>query len=175
MIPATKVARHALIKEVLALGAVRSQSDLVAALADQGVIATQATVSRDLEELGAYKVRDTGGQRYAVPVDGQGTITAPADPEQAVLRLARLLTELLVSAQPSANLVVLRTPPGAAQFLASAIDASMLTGVLGTIAGDDTVLVITKDPTGGEALATRFLELTQGPLSEGNQKKEQEA
>ena len=175
MIPGTKVARHALIKDVLGRGAVRSQSELVDHLARHGVSATQATVSRDLEELRAYKVRDAGGPRYAVPDDGHPSEGA-GDAEEHTARLGRLLTELLVSADASANLVVLRTPPGAAQFLASAIDTSVLTDVLGTIAGDDTVLVITKDPTGGEHLAARFLDLAHGVEDEGHpSKKEQEA
>jgi len=171
MIPATKVARHALIKEVLGRHAVRSQIDLVAHLAARGVSATQATVSRDLEELQAYKVRDGGGPRYAVPDAG----TSVGEGEAAVARLGRLLTELLVAVDASGNLTVLRTPPGAAQFLASAIDSSMLTGVLGTIAGDDTVLVIAKDPRGGEDLAATFLDLAQGAPGEGPQQREQEA
>ncbi len=175
MIPGTKVARHALIKDVLGRSAVRSQSELVDHLARHGVSATQATVSRDLEELRAYKVRDAAGGRYAVPDDGHPSEGA-GDAEEQTARLGRLLTELLVSADASANLVILRTPPGAAQFLASAIDTSVLTDVLGTIAGDDTVLVITKDPTGGERLAARFLDLAHGVADEGNQlKKEQEA
>src|SRR5690625_2661254 len=140
MIPATKVARHALIREVLTTQVVRSQGDLVNLLAERGVKATQATVSRDLEEIQAYKVRDSQGQRYAV---GEAAV-AEIDPD--LTRLARLTADLLISAQASANLALLRTPPGAAQFLASAIDAAMLNDVLGTIAGDDTVLVITKNP-----------------------------
>lgn len=173
MIPATKVARHALIKELLVLHEVRSQGDLVDHLASRGVSATQATVSRDLEELQAYKIRGSSGGRYAVPESGPYSALASGGPDAVLPRLGRLLTELLVSAEASANLVVLRTPPGAAQFLASAIDASMLTGVLGTIAGDDTVLVITQDPTGGETIATRFLDMAQGSM--GQQQKEQEA
>lgn len=165
MIPATKVARHALIQNVLTRQVVRSQGELLTKLAQYGVNATQATVSRDLEELRAYKVRDDGGQRYAVPEEAERGPTR-ADVEQLAVRLARLLTELLVSVTASANLVVLRTPPGAAQFLASAIDMSVLPSVLGTIAGDDTVLVITTDPQGGETVATRFLELAQGSFDE---------
>jgi transcriptional regulator of arginine metabolism len=83
---------------------------------------------------------------------------APSDGEAGV-RLSRLAGELLVSADASANLVVLRTPPGAAQFLASALDRAALADVVGTIAGDDTVMVIARDPTGGAALAARLLEL----------------
>ena len=160
MIPATKVARHALIRDVLARHEIRSQSELITRLAERGVRSTQATVSRDLEELRAYKVRGEVGQRYALPGEGSPV------PEQPAGRLGRLLTELLASANSSANLVVLHTPPGAAQFLASAIDTSVLDEVLGTIAGDDTVLVITKDPAGGAALAARFLELAQGSTDE---------
>lgn len=76
-------------------------------------------------------------------------------------RLARVCAEVLVTAEASANLVVLRTPPGAAQFLASAIDSSYLPSVLGTIAGDDTILVVTREPLGGDAVAARFLDLAR--------------
>ena len=111
---------------------------------------TQATLSRDLVELDAVKVRAASGALvYAVP--GEGGDRRPAAPGETAAarhRLARLCGELLVSAEASANLVVLRTPPGAAQFLASAIDKAELRDVLGTIAGDDTVLVIGRDPAG---------------------------
>ncbi|MPV51173.1 arginine repressor [Pseudactinotalea sp. HY158] len=158
-VPATKTARHALIRRLIAGHAVRSQAELRDLLAGAGVTSTQATVSRDLEELRAYKVRAGDGQRYAVPAEGSPAPGADPDAEHLAARLARLLGDLLVSAEPSANLVVLRTPPGAAQFLASAIDTSILPSVLGTIAGDDTVLVITAEPDGGRATAARFLEL----------------
>ncbi|TDE90900.1 arginine repressor [Occultella glacieicola] len=161
-IPATKTARHALIRQVVEAGVVRSQSELQAVLADRGVSATQATLSRDLDELRAYKVRDAvGGQRYALPPES-GIGYAGGDTEQLATRLARLCTELLVSADVSGNLVVLRTPPGAAQFLASAIDHSVLPPVIGTIAGDDTVLVIAAEAEGGPAVAQLFLDLADG-------------
>src|SRR5690606_38302390 len=100
------------------------------------------------------------GLVYAAPGEGADRSARPApDPEQLAARLARLCAELLVTAEHSGNLVVLRTPPGAAQFLASAIDHSVMPAVLGTIAGDDTVLVIARDPEGGGRLAQRFLEL----------------
>jgi transcriptional regulator of arginine metabolism len=83
----------------------------------------------------------------------------PGESAAAAGRLARLCSELLVSADASANLVVLRTPPGAAQFLASAFDKAEFPEVLGTIAGDDTVLVIGRDPLGGDELARRFLSM----------------
>ena len=99
---------------------------------------------------------------YAVP--GEGGDRRPAAPGETAAgaqRLTRLCAELLVSAEASANLVVLRTPPGAAQFFASAVDKAELDDVLGTIAGDDTVLVIARDPKGGDAVARRFLALAE--------------
>ncbi|SED90028.1 arginine repressor [Ruania alba] len=161
-IPATKAARHALIREVIAGSPVHSQAELQTRLADRGVTATQATLSRDLDELRAYKVRGAdGSQQYALPPEGPFGYGA-ADTEQFAVRLARLCTELLVATEVSGNLVVLRTPPGAAQFLASAIDHSVLPPVIGTIAGDDTVLVIAAEPDGGTAVAQLFLDLASG-------------
>ncbi len=128
-----------------------------------GVHVTQGTLSRDLVELDAVRVRSASGALvYAVP--GEGGDRRPAAPGETAAaghRLARLCAELLVSAEASANLVVLRTPPGAAQFFATAVDKAELGDVLGTIAGDDTVLVITRDPKGGDAVARRFLALAE--------------
>jgi transcriptional regulator of arginine metabolism len=163
-IATTKIARHGRIVEILRRTPVRSQAELGHLLAVDGVEVTQATLSRDLVEIGAVKVRHTtGGLVYAVPGEG-GDRTPQAGIDQEVLdaRLGRLCEELLVSSEASANLVVLRTPPGAAQFLASAIDHSVLPQILGCIAGDDTVLVITRDPAGGRAVARRFLALAGG-------------
>lgn len=166
-IPATKTARHSLLRQIIGASPMHSQSELLTELADRGVRATQATLSRDLEELRAHKVRGAGGAlHYALPPEGHAVGVAPTSgTEHLAARLARLCTELLVSADASANLVVLRTPPGAAQFFASAIDASLLPQVLGTIAGDDTVLLVTTAPDGGQALAQRFLALAQGEES----------
>jgi transcriptional regulator of arginine metabolism len=163
-VPATKAARHALIRAVLSRRPVHSQSELADLLATEGVTVTQATLSRDLVELRAVKIRTpVGALAYAVPGEGGDRTPVPvADAEALAARLARLCGELLVTAEASGALVVLRTPPGAAQFLASAIDHSVVPGILGTIAGDDTVLVITREgPDGpeGSAIAERFLEL----------------
>ncbi|WP_110205829.1 arginine repressor [Nocardioides daejeonensis] len=162
--PLTKSARQQLVIELVQHGEVRSQVELSELLAARGVHVTQATLSRDLVELDAVKVRGASGALvYAVP--GEGGDRTPATGREtagAQARLARLCTELLVSAESSANLVVLRTPPGAAQFLASAFDKAELSDVLGTIAGDDTVLLIGRDPYGGEALAQRFTALANG-------------
>ncbi len=161
--PATKGSRHQLIIELVAGHEVRSQSELADLLAEHGVQVTQATLSRDLVELDAVKVRAASGALvYAVPAEGgdRRPIT-PGESAAARHRLAQRAGELLVSAEASANLVVLRTPPGAAQFLASAVDKAELPEILGTIAGDDTVLVIARDPTGGDSLAQRLLALAQ--------------
>jgi transcriptional regulator of arginine metabolism len=158
---ATKNARHRTIVTILRHTPVRSQAELAQRLAEQGLAVTQATLSRDLVELGAVKVRHAeAGLVYAVPGEGgDRTPWGGLDHEVLDARLARLCEELLVSAEASANLVVLRTPPGGAQFLASAIDQSVLPMVLGTIAGDDTVLVVSRDPAGGAEAAARFLAL----------------
>lgn len=160
-LPSTKAARHALISRVLSFTAIHSQSQLAAALDQEGLHVTQATLSRDLVELRAQKTRTPdGGLVYALPGEGgDRSLHLVTDVEQLASRLTRLCQELLVTAESSGNLVVLRTPPGAAQFFASAIDHSLLPSVLGTIAGDDSVLVISRDVDGGAALARRFLGL----------------
>ncbi len=163
MVPATKGARQAKIVDLLTRHPVRSQVELGDLLAREGLTVTQATLSRDLVELDAVKVRTASGSLvYAVPAEGgDRTPRGATETVAAETRLARLLSELLVSADCSANLVVLRTPPGAAQFLASALDKADLGAVLGTIAGDDTVLVIAREPTGGHEVAARLLALAE--------------
>lgn len=159
--PSTKNARHQRIVELVSHHEVRSQTELAELLAASGLHVTQATLSRDLVELDAVKVRGhSGALVYALP--GEGGDRRPAAPGESgamATRLARLCGELLVSAEANQNLVVLRTPPGAAQYLASAFDKAELPEVLGTIAGDDTVLVIGREPGGGDALARRFVAL----------------
>ena len=160
-VPATKAARQQLVVDLLGRHVVRSQGELAGLLAEAGVTVTQTTLSRDLVELDAVKVRnETGSLVYAVPGEGgDRRPSAPGETAAAAHRLARLCGELLVSADASANLVVLRTPPGAAQFLASAFDKAEFPDILGTIAGDDTVLVIGRDPQGGDDLVHRCLAL----------------
>ena len=151
--PLTKAARHAAITELVATTDVRSQADLAALLADRGVQVTQATLSRDLDELGATKAH------------GRYVITAEPGPWPAADtpgRLARLAEELLLGAEPAQNLVVLRTPPGGAQLLASAVDRGTVHDVVGTVAGDDTVLVICRDDAAARSLARRLLQLAEG-------------
>lgn len=160
--PLTKSARQQLVADLLGSREVRSQTELAELLAARGVHVTQATLSRDLLELDAVKVRlASGALVYAVPAEGGDRTPVAGESAAAAHRLGKLCGELLVSADASANLVVLRTPPGAAQFLASAIDKVELGDVLGTIAGDDTVLVIGRDPAGGPALAHRFTSIAE--------------
>jgi transcriptional regulator of arginine metabolism len=147
--PHTKTARHARITEVIRTSTVASQSDLAERLRVEGWNVTQATVSRDLEELQAFKVRGA----YVIPPENDPPLR-PA--EEAPARLQRLLRELLTGADASGNLVVLRTPPGAAQFLASAIDRAGLPDILGTIAGDDTILLVAREGIPGSDLAAKF-------------------
>jgi transcriptional regulator of arginine metabolism len=161
--PVTRAGRHARIVELIRQKAIRSQTELAELLAAEGVQVTQATLSRDLEELRAVKV----GGAYLIPEDGTRPLR---EVEDAPARLLRLLRELLTGVDASGNIAVLRTPPGAAQFLASALDRSGLTDVVGTIAGDDTILVVARDVTGGKALAEKLADWAghTGEHSEGS-------
>jgi transcriptional regulator of arginine metabolism len=233
--PVTKAARQAQIADILTRTRVRSQEELADLLAQRGVKVAQATLSRDLDELGAVRLRGTGGGLvYALPgepggpgsrpggvaagipvkaggagapggaggasqagaaaggdasvgaseggdvhggplrstpagvrgglgprgVGGHSRLFAEAAADQPD-RLTRVAADLLVSAEASANLVVLRTPAGGAQLLASAIDHAGWAAILGTVAGDDTVLVITRDPAGGDQAAQALLRLAE--------------
>ncbi|MCW2608780.1 MAG: transcriptional regulator of arginine metabolism [Actinomycetota bacterium] len=154
--PPTRAGRHARIVALVRAQPVHSQAELVRLLADEGLAVTQATLSRDLEELGAVKLRgpDGGPAAYVVPEEGTGPLRVAQGPPA---RLVRVLEELLTGADSSGNLAVLRTPPGAAQYLASAIDRSGLPDIVGTIAGDDTILAVSRDPAGGAELAELLL------------------
>ena len=159
--PQTKTARQARIVELITRQAVRSQTELAQLLAAEGVLVTQGTLSKDLVDIGAVRVRQGDGDFGYALLAGE----RPGD-STATVRLSRLCAELLVSAEGSANLAVLRTPPGAAQFFASAIDRVALPEVLGTIAGDDTIAVITRDPAGGSRLADTMLAMSHNPRTE---------
>jgi transcriptional regulator of arginine metabolism len=211
--PVTKTARQAQITAILASTAVRSQDELSELLAQNGVRVTQATLSRDLDELGAVRLRGPdGGLVYALPGEPggpgsrpgglAGVLAGPAEPRpprpgvpagvrgglgplagrgqgapgraagparggaglpdrEPPSRLARIAADFLLSAEPSANLVVLRTPAGAAQLVASAIDHAAWPSILGTVAGDDTVLVISREPAGGAEVARALLRIAE--------------
>jgi len=181
--PSTKASRQAWVAATLADRQVRSQEELARLLSERGVPVTQATLSRDLDELGAVRVRAADGSLvYALPGEpggpgsppglpgpagpaGPGDPARPGGPAAGDVaggpRLARVASELLISAEASANMVVLRTPAGAAQFLASVLDHAAWPAILGTVAGDDTVLVIAREAAGGADLAARLLALAE--------------
>ncbi|MEO7126880.1 MAG: arginine repressor [Nakamurella sp.] len=159
MLPTTKAARHGRITELVTEREIRSQTELATVLAAEGTVITQATLSRDLEELGAFKLRgvDGGAGNYVIPEDG------PRRPKSGgTSRLERLLSELLLSYNASGNIAVLRTPPGAAQFLASAIDRAQPDGVIGTIAGDDTVMLVAAEGMTGAQVGARMAAYAAG-------------
>jgi transcriptional regulator of arginine metabolism len=137
-------ARRAKVISLVESGVIHSQSDLVKELKKSGYKVTQATASRDLEEIGA--VRGSNGYQLASSSDDS---------------LARVLTteNLILSVEASGNLAVVRTPPGGAQLLASNLDHSKLKSIIGTIAGDDTVLVVSRKSNGGAELAKELLAL----------------
>jgi transcriptional regulator of arginine metabolism len=149
----SKTQRQHRVARLLELHPVSSQAQLVELLASEGVVATQATVSRDLEELGAIKVRAGGGESvYAIPELPKDQV-APED------HLRRVLGDWVVEVAHSGNLVVLRTPPGSAHVVGSALDRAGLDDIIGTVAGDDTVLVVTAERAGGAAVADRLSSL----------------
>jgi transcriptional regulator of arginine metabolism len=149
-----KPQRQHRILRILEEQPVSSQSQLVALLDADGIVATQATVSRDLEELGAVKVRIPGGtMAYAIPDYTRGDRTSTDD------HLKRLMGEFVVDVAHSGNMVVLRTPPGSAHVVASAVDRAALPDVLGTIAGDDTILCVVRESAGGAGVAASLAAL----------------
>jgi transcriptional regulator of arginine metabolism len=154
---ATKAQRQHRIAQLLVRHQVASQPQLVELLAAEGMTATQATVSRDLEDLGAVKVRVPGGETvYAIPEYEPDRI-APHD------HLRRVLGEWVAEVAYSGNLVVLRTPPGCAHVVGSALDRAGFPGLLGTVAGDDTLLCVAAERIGGAKLATHLRDLAGLP------------
>lgn len=162
MIPRSRGARHGLITDILGKHAVRSQGELLDLLAAEGVEITQATLSRDLVDLGAVKVRQGRALVYALPGLGGDTTARPAPHADAVDgRVRKVCADLLVSARAIGNQVILRTPPGAAQYLASTLDTSSGLGIAGTLAGDDTILLILEDAEAAEHITEYLVDLGQ--------------
>jgi transcriptional regulator of arginine metabolism len=148
-----KQRRQQAIGRLIGQQPVANQPQLLDLLGAEGITATQATVSRDLEELGVIKVRVPGGQSvYALP-ELEMDRFVPFD------QLRRVLGEWVGEVAVSANLVMLRTPPGCAHVVASALDRSGLDGLLGTVAGDDTLLCVAAATTTGDDLAERLRHL----------------
>ena len=149
----TKNQRQHRIAELLERNVISTAAQIVQRLQAEGVAATQATVTRDLQELGTIKIRDEHGARRIIISSEPKLSAAPLE------HLKRMMGEWVVSVDSSGNLVVVRTPPGCAHVVASALDRSALDGVLGSVAGDDTVLVIAQESRGGAALAAEFRRL----------------
>jgi transcriptional regulator of arginine metabolism len=143
-----KTQRQHRIAQLLEAHAVASQGQLVDLLAAEGVEATQATVSRDLDELGAVKVRIGGESVYAVP-----EFERRVESED---HLRRIFGDWVVEVAYSGTVVVVRTPPGSAHVVASAIDRAGLADVIGTVSGDDTVMVIAAAEAGGAKVAQQL-------------------
>lgn len=141
-------ARRAKAISLIKAGKISSQSDLVKELKKAGFAVTQATASRDLEEIGAIRGRDKAGQSCYLISESD---------DLSIARSMPLPSELIISVQASGNLAVVRTPPGGAQFLASSLDHSGISSIIGTIAGDDTVLVVSRKASGGSELAKELL------------------
>lgn len=146
-------ARRAKAISLIQEGLVHSQSDLVVLLRKAGYKVTQATASRDLEEIGAIRARNASGE---------STYEIRESSDDAIVRSTPVPSQLILSVDHSANLAVIHTPPGAAQFLASSLDHANLTGVIGTIAGDDTIILVSKKATGGANLAKELLAYARG-------------
>lgn len=143
----TKAQRQQLIVTLIEQFAVTNQPQLVELLADNGITATQATVSRDLEDLGAVKVRVPGGESVYAIAEFAPARVAPED------QLRRVMGEWVAEVRHSGPMIVVRTPPGCAHVVASALDRSQLSGLVGTVAGDDTIFCVADETIGGAALA----------------------
>ncbi len=155
--PQTPLARRNQIADILRSEIVTSQRQLRELLLRRGITVTQATLSRDLEIIQAIKATTAGGvSRYVVAAADADTGEAAADS-----RLVRALADLLLEVDHSGNIVIIRTPPGAAQYLASALDRASWRTVLGTVAGDDTVLIVTRKGNGGADLAAYVLSMAE--------------
>lgn len=144
----TAAARRRLVRSLITSSAIGSQAELVTLLASEGHDVTQATVSRDLQVIGATKA---DGERYV--------LSGEPDPEEAVRHLARSIDEFVESIRSSGSMVVLKTPPGAAQVVAAAIDNAPVDGVLGTVAGDDTIVVVATEAVTGAGVAAILEEI----------------
>ncbi|HEX6256875.1 MAG TPA: hypothetical protein VFZ70_13800 [Euzebyales bacterium] len=153
--------RRTVLRELVATHAVSSQAELVALLGRRGITATQATVSRDLDDLGITKIRGADGDvSYALP---------------EMPRLAQALRQFVVAIDASGNLAVVRTPPGTATAVAIAIDDGDVPGVLATLQGDDTVLVVAREPASGREVADRLAAIKTGHTTHTTTDKENDA
>lgn len=157
-VPESVAARRARIAALICEHPVHSQEDLGRLLADEGIVVTQATLSRDLDAIGAVKQSDADGEtRYRVPEQGKWDTSLPVgDPA-----LPRILNETLLKAEAAQNIAVLHTPPGAAQYLAGHVDRSGLFESVGSVAGDDTIIIVMRDAAEAQRMCDTLLDLSK--------------
>ena len=151
MRPVPKALRHRRILDLIARESILTQEDLVERLASAGLTVTQATLSRDIKELGLVKT----GEGYSTQAELGGETSSP------IPSLAHLLREFVTDVKEAQNLLVIRTTTGSAQPVAAALDAEQWPELLGTLAGDDTILVVTSSNKHGHDLGKRLRELMQ--------------
>jgi len=156
--PRTATARRARIAALIATRAVGSQEELGSLLAGEGIHVTQATLSRDLVAIGASKETDDAGHpHYSLDDAAAGDTSIPS--AGADTTLARIANELLLRAEAAGNIAVVHTPPGAAQFFAGHLDRSTSFEIVGSVAGDDTVLIVLRTPDQAASLCTTLLRM----------------
>ena len=155
--PTSVAARRARIAALIVEREITSQEDLGRLLADDGITVTQATLSRDLDALGAVKKASEKGNRYFVPQQVQRDTSLPSSDHT----LPRILNETLLKAEAAQNIAVLHTPPGAAQYVAGHLDRSTDFPVVGTVAGDDTIIIVMRTEKDAKNLCETLLTLSE--------------
>ena len=145
----TRTRRQKAIADLIRAGSLTSQEELTARLAELGFAVTQATVSRDLDQIGAVKVKRGGTIAYALPEQ-------IGDSDWAASRLERILGEWVQSVEAAGNMIVMKTPPGSAHLVGLALDQAKLPEIAGTVCGDDTLFLVTRDGADTHQIADRF-------------------
>lgn len=158
--PRTMSARRARVAAIIASTPVSSQDELRRLLADEGITVTQATLSRDLDALGATKAHGDAGATVYV-VDGASALDTSIPAPAADAALGRVTAELLLRAEAAGNIAVLHTPPGAAQFYAGHLDRTERFESVGTVAGDDTIIIVMRTPAAARGLCRALLSLAE--------------
>ena len=151
-----RIRRRKAIADLIRAEPLSSQEEVTARLGAIGFSVTQATVSRDLDQIGAVKVKRGGSLAYALPDQLAGN-------DWAAARLQRILAEWVISIEAAGNLLVVKTPPGSAHLVGLALDQAKLDEVAGTISGDDTLFVALRDGVQAATMANRFRKLSQEP------------
>lgn len=148
----TKARRQRAIAELIRTRSIGSQEELAEMLAASGHPVAQATISRDLEEIGAVKIRRQGGIGYSMPDEINASRWAGS-------RLRKILHEWVRSIEPAGNLIVIKTPPGSAHLVGAALDQAELPDLVGTVSGDDTLFLAIRDASKGASFAAKLKDL----------------